>query len=116
MPQIIAFLFLSVIPLLPALIMSVVSRAAIALGFGTAAYGGFNLIFDNILQRLASTSSGLPSEIINMIGLVGIPEAFNIVLSAGFALLVFKGMSRSGNVRNMVWRKPGDKSPMDWGA
>ncbi len=54
-----------------------------------------------------------------MIGLVGIDDALNIMLSAGFTLFVFKGLTAAAgraSVRNSVWRKPGDNSEINWGA
>ncbi|WP_027695284.1 DUF2523 family protein [Vibrio litoralis] len=119
MARIIAFLFLTVIPLLPQLITAVVTRAALAVGFGTASYVGFDILFDNVLSTVTDSLSGLPSDIVTMIRLVGIPTGINIALSSGFALLTFKGMSAiSGraNIRKRIWRKPGDNSEMDWGA
>lgn len=119
MARIIAFLFLTVIPLLPQLITAVVTRAAIAVGFGTVSYVGFDILFDSIFSTVTDNLSGLPSDIVTMIRLVGITDGINIALSAGFALLSFKGMSAvagRANIRKRIWRKPGDESDMDWGA
>ncbi|TOK50305.1 DUF2523 family protein [Vibrio parahaemolyticus] len=116
MARILAFLFLTVIPLLPQLISAVLTRAAISLGFGTATFVGLNLLFESVIAKLSASTSGLPAEVIQMIGLIGIDDAFNIMLSAGFALLTFKGLTRAGGARVAVWRKPGDKNPIDWGA
>ncbi len=116
MARIIGFLFLTVIPLLPQLISAFVTRAAVSLGFGTATFLGLDSLFDSLISKIQSSTSGLPAEVIQMIGLIGIDDAINIALSAGFALLTFKGLTRMGSARVAVWRKPGDKSPMDWSA
>lgn len=116
MPHFITYLFITILPFIPQLLSSLVVRGAVTLGMGTASFYGVNLIFDSILSKLQSELSGLPSNVINMIALVGIPDAINIALSAGFALLTFKGMSKMGQMRKVVWRKGGDKSPIDWGA
>lgn len=116
MARVISFLFLTIIPLLPSLINAIVVRGAISLGMGTVAFSGIDLIFETVLSELSRLTSGLSSEVIAMIGLVGVADGVNIMLSAGFALLVFKGMNKMGQARRQVWRKPGDKSDIDWGA
>lgn len=116
MGKILGFLLLSVLPLLPQLISAIVTRAAISIGFGTATYVGLDMVFTSLIAKLQSSTSGLPTEVIMMIGLIGIDDAINIALSAGFAVLTFKGMTRMGQARKAVWRKPGDNSPYDWGA
>ncbi len=120
MPHIIAFLFLTIVPLLPHLITAIVTRSAVALGFGTASYFGIDLLFETVLAKLSDSTSGLPADVVLMIGLIGIDDAFNIMLSAGFALFVFKGLSVAAGratVRNSVWRKPGTADKItDWGA
>ncbi|HCE3306100.1 TPA: DUF2523 domain-containing protein [Vibrio parahaemolyticus] len=119
MGKILGFLFLTVIPLLPQLIAAVVTRAAVSLGFGTATFFGVDLVFEGVITKLSASTSGLPAEVIMMIGLVGIDDALNIMLSAGFTLFVFKGLTAAAgraSVRNSVWRKPGDNSEINWGA
>ncbi|WP_064608540.1 DUF2523 domain-containing protein [Photobacterium sp. J15] len=116
MARVLSFLFLTVIPVMPQLISAIASRVAISLGFGTVAYSGMSVIFDKLIAEISSSTSGLPANVVSMIALVGVPDAMNIMFSAGFTLLVFKGMSRMGNFRRMVWRKPGDKDPIDWSA
>ncbi|ELB1511291.1 MULTISPECIES: DUF2523 family protein [Vibrio harveyi group] len=119
MAKILGFLFLTVIPLLPQLITAIVTRAAVSLGFGTATFFGVDMVFDSVISKLSSSLSGLPAEIVMMIGLVGIDDALNIMLSAGFTLFVFKGLTAvagRASIRNSVWRKPGDNSEINWGA
>lgn len=115
MGKIISFLFITIIPLLPTLISAVVTRVAISLGFGTVTYMGFDALFETIMTKLKSTFNGIPSATLEIIGLIGIHESLNLTLSAGFALLMFKGMNKMGQARSMVWRKPGSKDPIDWG-
>ncbi|TQP79886.1 DUF2523 domain-containing protein [Vibrio cholerae] len=116
MPHFIAFLFMTILPLAPALLAALATRVAVSIGFGTATYVGVNLIFDRIFDKIQNEVGGLPANVIQMIGLIGITDAINIVMSAAFALLTFKGMNKLGQARTVVWRKPGDKSPIDWSA
>lgn len=116
MPHFIAFLFMTIIPLVPALLSALVVRVTATIGLGSVTYLGLTLVFDKILAKMQSELTGLPANVVQMIGLIGIPDGINTILSAGFALLCFKGMNKLGQARTVVWRKPGDKSPIDWSA
>lgn len=111
------FMFLaSVFPFLAQFLTATVARVAVAVGFGTVTYAGVGLIFDSIIDKLNSSTGVLPAHIATFIHLLGIDTALNIMMSSGFALMVLKGASRAGDMRKTVWRKPGDKSDVDWGA
>lgn len=116
MGRLLSWLFLTALPLMPQLISAIATRVAIAIGFGTASYVGLSSVFDSVLSELSSITSLLPPQVISMIGLIGIPDGINIMLSAGSALLVFKGMNAAGQMRRSVWRKPGSTDPMNWEA
>lgn len=115
MPYFLMFLG-SIFPFLSGLVTATVGRVAVALGFGTVTFMGVGLIFDKILDKLNAATTTLPPLVATFIHLCGIDTAINIMMSTGFALLVLKGANRAGNSRQMVWRKPGDKSDVDWGA
>lgn len=115
MPYIAMFLA-SVFPFLAQFLTATVARVAVAIGFGTVTYAGVGLIFDNIIDKINASGGVLSPHIATFIHLLGIDTALNIMMSSGFALLVLKGASKSGDMRKMVWRKPGDKSDVDWGA
>ncbi|AQS36126.1 Protein of unknown function (DUF2523) [Shewanella psychrophila] len=106
----------SVVPFLAQFLVASTARIAVALGFGTVAFAGVGLIFDSIIDKLNASASGLSPHIATFITLLGIDTAFNIMLSAGVFLMVLKGVNRNGDMRKTVWRKPGDKSDVDWGA
>lgn len=90
-----------------------VTRMLYTLGFGVATFTGLTLVLDELLGYITSSFSDLPADIVGMLGLYGIDTAMNIMLSSGVALMVFKGISASSHSR-MVWRRPGDKSPISW--
>lgn len=115
MPWIAAFLA-SVFPFFTQFLGATVSRVAVAVGFGTVTFAGVGLVFDAIIAKLNASTVSLAPDIATFIHLLGIDTALNIGMSAGFALMVFKGANRLGDRRSMVWRKPGDKSDVDWGA
>lgn len=106
----------SIFPFLAQFLTASVARVAIALGFGTVSYAGVGFIFDTIIAKLNSSSLLLMPHVATFIHLMGIDTAMNIAMSAGATLMVMKGVSKSGYSRQMVWRRPGDKSPVDWSA
>ncbi|AXQ65916.1 MAG: protein of unknown function DUF2523 [Inoviridae sp.] len=111
------FVFLaSVVPFFAQFLTASVARVAVAVGFGTVAYAGVGLIFDSIIQKLNASTNLLSPHIATFIHLLGIDTALNIIMSAGFALMVLKGANKAGDIRKSVWRKPGDKSDVDWSA
>ncbi|NRA86926.1 MAG: DUF2523 domain-containing protein [Rhizobiales bacterium] len=111
------FIFLaSVFPFLVQFLTATVARVAVSIGFGTIAFAGVGLIFDALVDKLNSSASVLPVYMGSFISLLGIDTAINITISAGFFLMVLKGTNRAGDMRKTAWRKPGDKSPVDWGA
>jgi hypothetical protein len=111
------FIFLaSVFPFLAQFLTATVARVAVAAGFGTVAYMGVGLIFDGIITKLNASTNVLTPHIATFIHLLGIDTALNIIMSAGFALMVLKGANKAGDIRKSVWRKPGDKSDVEWGA
>ncbi|MDH0448709.1 MULTISPECIES: DUF2523 family protein [Shewanella] len=115
--QFIPLLLASIFPFLGQFITASVARIGVAIGFGTVTYAGVGFIFDEIINRLnASASSIIFPHIATFIHLLGIDTALNIAMSSGVALMVLKGVSKSGYSRQLVWRKPGDKSPVDWSA
>ncbi|AXH76363.1 MAG: protein of unknown function DUF2523 [Inoviridae sp.] len=77
-----------------------------SMGVGFITFTGLHVLVDHVLEKLQSSLTGLPSVIVSFIGLTGIDTAINIVLSAAFALLVLKGVTKSGSLTNQVWRKP----------
>ncbi len=115
MPYIIAF-FASIFPFLAQFLVASTARVAVALGFGTVAFAGVGLIFDSIIDKLNASTNVLNPHIATFIHLLGIDTAINIALSAATFLMVLKGANRNGDIRKTAWRKPGDKSDVDWGA
>jgi hypothetical protein len=106
----------SVVPFLAQFLAASAARVAVAVGFGTVAFAGVGMIFDTIIEKLNASTAVLLPHVATFIHLLGIDTAINIVLSAGFFLLVLKGTNRAGSMRKTAWRKPGDKSDVDWGA
>ena len=108
--------FASLTPFLAQFLVASTARIAVTLGFSTVAFVGIGLVFDTIIDKLNASTSVLSPHIATFITLLGIDTAINIMLSAGVFVMVLKGMGRNGDMRKTAWRKPGDKSNVDWGA
>ncbi|WAX22038.1 minor head protein [Shewanella phage Dolos] len=114
--QFFAIFLASIFPFLAQFLTASVARVAVALGFGTVTYAGVGFIFDEIISKLNASANFVFPHIATFIHLLGIDTALNIAMSSAVALMVLKGVSKSGYSRQLVWRKPGDKSPVDWSA
>jgi hypothetical protein len=106
----------SVFPYVAQFIGASITRVVVSLGFGTVAFAGVGFIFDTIIDKLNTSTNAVTPLVAQFIHLAGIDTAINILLSAGFALLVLKGTNKAGSMRKQVWRKPGDKSDVSWDA
>lgn len=78
------------------------------LGFGLVTYGGLSLLTDYLGDKIQENFDGMPTAMYQMISLLGIPTAVNIMLSVLTAIVVIKGlMSASGTPRKKpVWNAP----------
>ena len=78
------------------------------LGFGLVTYGGLNLLTDYLGDKIQENFDGMPSAMYQMISLLGIPTAVNIVFSALAAIFVIKGMlTAAGSPKSKpVWNAP----------
>ncbi|WP_256384533.1 DUF2523 domain-containing protein [Photobacterium toruni] len=115
MSRVFAFLFMSILPVFPMLLKSVVSSGAVALGVGTVLYTGLDFAMDTFISNINSNVNSLPVNVIQMFKLMGVSDMLNIYFSGAIALLTYKGM-RAGSMRKQVWRKPGNKGDVDFEA
>lgn len=78
------------------------------LGFGLVTYGGLSLFTDYIGDKIQENFDGMPSAMYQMISLLGIPTAVNILLSTFTAVIVIKGLMTAGGVarKKPVWNAP----------
>ena len=74
MPTLAAFLISMVTPL--------VGRVLVALGFSVVSYVGFDAMFTQIANQAANAYAGLPSAVLGLAGLAGLPQALGILFGA----------------------------------
>ncbi|MBY5946109.1 DUF2523 family protein [Photobacterium rosenbergii] len=89
----IAWLGASFLPKLVPLIKAIVIHCAIALGFSLVVVEGVNQGFDYFVNKIDASLGGMPSDIVGMMGLLGLDQSINIILTAHLFVLGLKGLS-----------------------
>jgi len=97
--------FASIVPILGSLISGMAVQGLVSVGVGVLTFTGMQSLFDYAMDAMINYFSGLPSDLIQLLGLMGVDLALNIVFSAGVTLLTIKGMSKAGSFSRQVWRK-----------
>lgn len=88
-------LFLRITPAL-------VTQVLVALGVSVVTYTGVDLTLTFVKSQALSGVNGLPSEIVSLLGYMGVGKFINIIFSALVARLTLSGMS-GGSLK--VWSK-----------
>lgn len=70
-----------------------VLRVLVALGLGIVTYEGFSAALDFFKGLVLSSFSGLPTDIIAILGYMKVGKALTIIFSALLASVVIKGLS-----------------------
>lgn len=83
-----------------AAIGGMVARVLAALGLGVISYVGVTFVINQAVSLLHSQVGGMPSDIVNVLGMAGIDVFLSLVISARFGwitfLLAHKGVKRIG--------------------
>ncbi len=88
---------------------STVAQILISVGFGVSSFTGFNLMTSYLLEIAVSGFAGLPSNISQLLGLMWVDKALNLMLSTAVALMTIKGL-RAGTLMRSAWSAPGSKT------
>ena len=71
---------------------TIVGRVLVALGVGVVTYTGVQLGIDSLLSNLDSAISGVPADILGLLGFMRVGEAINIIISAMSARMLLNGL------------------------
>lgn len=71
---------------------TIVGRVLVALGVGVVTYTGVQLGIDSLLSNLDSAISGVPADILGLLGFMRVGEAMNIIISAMSARMLLNGL------------------------
>lgn len=83
-------------------------RALIAVGFGLVTTVGIYQLFNQLQNLFQTQLTGLPADLLAILGLMQIDSAFTLVLSAAAAKQVLAGWNKFTDKRTgRVWQAPG---------
>lgn len=82
-----------------------ISRVLLAFGVGFAVYSGLDVALDQVKSVATSSYGSLPANVVSMLGLLRVDQAFNLVLSAVSVRFVLEGLT-GGGLRKMVFKSP----------
>ncbi len=71
---------------------TLVGRVLVALGVGVVTYTGVQAGIDSLLANLDSAISGVPADILGLLGFMRVGEAMNIIISAMSARMLLNGL------------------------
>lgn len=66
-----------------------------ALGIGMVSYFGLQLMLDQVKDYVTSSFSGLPADVVSILGLAKVDVAVNIMLAAVITRAVVSGMDKA---------------------
>ena len=71
---------------------TIVGRVLVALGVGVVTYTGVQVGIDSLLSNLDSAISGVPADILGLLGFMRVGEAMNIIISAMSVRMLLNGL------------------------
>lgn len=71
---------------------TIAGRVLVALGVGVVTYTGVQVGIDSLLSNLDSAISGVPADILGLLGFMRVGEAMNIIISAMSARMLLNGL------------------------
>lgn len=80
---------------------SMAGRILLAVGFEFVTFKGIDFLFDGVKTAVLGHIGGLPGDIAQMVGLVGIPQAIGIIFGAIGARMGISGI-RNGSFTRLL--------------
>ncbi|MDP5008126.1 MAG: DUF2523 domain-containing protein [Glaciimonas sp.] len=87
---------------LATIMASLAWRVVIALGIGFVTYKGSDVALGLMKNSVISSFSGLPSDMINLLGFLWADKAMSVIFSAVAVSLIMRGLG--GSVKKMVFK------------
>lgn len=81
------------------------ARVALSFGVGFAVYAGLDVALEQVKSVAVSSYGALPGNVVLMLGLLRVDQAFNLVLSAVSVRFLLEGLT-GGGLRKLVFRDP----------
>jgi len=86
------------------IITAVVTRALVGIGVGVVTYVGVQATWDNAVTQINTYLGGLSGSIVTILAMARIDDALAVVISAGSAKLVLRGVSAVTGFKKVMWR------------
>lgn len=83
-------------------VKSLLKRLFVALGVSAVTYTGVQVGFSAIESQIGVYMAGVPGDVLAMLQLMHIPQAFNVMLSGYAGALSLRGLTASGNLTRLV--------------
>lgn len=87
--------FAAIFSFLSTIAAPLVKNVLVALGIGMVTFAGFQLMVNQAKSWVQSSFSGLPSDVIAILGLAKVDVAVNIVFAAVITRAVVAGMNKA---------------------
>lgn len=75
-----------------------IKKGLLVLGIGWLSYASVTTLFTNVQQHLIGSYQNIPSNVLVLVNMSGIPESIGIVLGAMLARLSFVSLDSLGKV------------------
>jgi len=80
-------------------LLPLVRRVLIGLGISSVSYVGIDAIWTTVQTEVWNTFGQSSASVLAILGMARIDDAIKVVLSAGSAVLVWKGLNASGIIK-----------------
>lgn len=101
MPNFVYALLVGLAPILT----NVFFQILLSLGVGFVTFTGMSVALGNLHTFAASQWSGLPSAVLQVLGLLRVDQALNLLISAATVRFTLQGLT-GGGLRKMIWKQP----------
>lgn len=85
-------LFVPIGVFIAAILSGVIARVLLTLGLGIATYYGVQTLIDKLNNYVAGAFGNVGSDVVQIVGLLGLDEAMTVMLSAYVAVLTINGI------------------------
>jgi hypothetical protein len=82
-------------------------RLVAIVGLSAVTYVGFHTAVSSIEAHLESSYGSLSSDVVELLGMLKVPNALSVVLSAYTSALVLKGLTAAGAITKVGVSTPG---------
>jgi len=83
-------------------VLPLARRVLFGLGFSAVAFTGIDAIWTSVQTQVWANLGASSASVLSILGMARVDDAIKVVLSAGSAVLVWKGLNASGIITR--WR------------